>query len=148
MMQQPMHQAGVVIARSRMHHQLSRFVDDDDIVILIKNLKIHLMRDNLGRAHWWKIDDDAIVCLNGISRLDHLPVHRDKAFFDEFLRLGARGTQPLTGQIMINAISGNSNNMIDYVRHENCLTYARTHVNTYARKIILPSTPDTSSRSL
>ena len=92
---QSVHQRPRIIPGRRMHHHSSRFVDHQQIIVLINDLKGNILRFHL-QLLWSRYLDQDTVAFNALFFFAaKLPVSKNFSFFKEFLQKTSRKTVSL-----------------------------------------------------
>ena len=60
-------QGPALVARGRVHHKVSRLVDDDDVVVLVDDIERYILRHGLGGCYFRHVDYDRIARPDMIS---------------------------------------------------------------------------------
>lgn len=84
-MQQGMNQGPGVVTRGWMDDHAGRFVDDDDVTILIQDLQVEVFRHQFNIGRRGDRVGHGFAAMQKVPWFSRLPVHLDQALFDEVL---------------------------------------------------------------
>ncbi len=75
-----------MMAGSRMYDQTDRFVDDDNIVILVDNFKTYFLGNYIGRFRSGDCEFDNISGLDAITGSNSFPINQNMIISDKALK--------------------------------------------------------------
>jgi hypothetical protein len=95
-----------LMTRPRVHNEPGRFVEDEEIVVLEKDLERHRLGlrvafFNLGLAHF-----DNVAGVNGVARSRLLAIHVDESVADQCLEADAREGGERESESAVEPLSG------------------------------------------
>src|SRR5207253_1940384 len=89
------------MARPRMHHEPGRFVDDDQVVVLVEHAKIHRLGLEPGWNGGWQFPAEPIARAEAAPRARRSIVQADVSLRDQSLHLAPALPREQAGQILV-----------------------------------------------
>ena len=104
--EQGVDQGAVRVTGGGVYHHAHRFVDHDDILILIDHIQRDVLGQNLHRFRFRQLDGHGIACRKLGVFLRRLPVHRHQSLFQQLLCAAAGEGLHRLGKELVGTLSG------------------------------------------
>ena len=105
-MQQAVEQRAGPVARTRVHDEARRLVDDHDVVVFVHDGEIHRFRRErrVFRRSLWH-DDNGFIAIGRVLAPGRFTVNRDVAAFEPLLQAAARELGHEAGHYLVEALA-------------------------------------------